>query len=552
MNKIAIKEYTEEDYKEFFEWLLDKEVHINKMVDITLLDTHLNPVMYYPDEIKKLIETKSMQRLKRVAQLGDSIVGNENDFHTRFAHSIGAGNNAQKFFIHLFKENEAWKSAIERYGKKEEIFADIIQMYVHDIGHNILSHTLEKVLKGKKQGKQSGAIHEILGKRIVNTDQEIIDVFNSISPTLLQTLNNCTSLQYDLRGLKEGSIDFDRLDYLIRDTLYHGGYEDRDITEKLLENYDILVSEGNGNLKQNPVIKIEAKRDVRDFLERRKNGYQNCYWSNKSIAIGMVSNYFCRKIAEGSFDCELKNYITHCIQNGGNGIDLDEFKNWDDTRYYNEVINIAQNHPDPEIRELAIMCLPSLKGLTNFLFEAYDLDHIKSEDELTDSQKEVFYNVRRLVKEENLLHRRLLEKNDVEFVYLDAENENDIQLIFDELEQAGISRKKLDSMISWRKDIVLYNKKEPIKLKNKLDEIYLLEDYIRFNDEIDNKTVNGILALPMQMRENGFSELEITRVQERFKKYNFEHKKEKVNFTNCLMDSIECCNNMINEDGLEL
>lgn len=271
MNKFKVREYTEEDYKEFFEWLLDREIHINKMVDITLLDTHKNPNIYYPDEIKSLLETKAMQRLKRVAQLGSSLFVNDDDFQTRFSHSIGAGNNAQKLFIKLYKENPEWKKAIEEYGKKEEIFADIIQMYVHDIGHNVLSHTLESLIKSNSRNVQNGAAHEILGRRIVNQDQEIIDVFNSISSTLLQTLNRVALQNYDLKGLKEGEIDFDRLDFLIRDSLYNGDYEDRDITEQLIENYDIVVEDENGKLRQTPAIKVNAKRDVIDFLERRKN-----------------------------------------------------------------------------------------------------------------------------------------------------------------------------------------------------------------------------------------------------------------------------------------
>ena len=552
MNEFAVREYTEEDYKEFFEWLLERDVHMNHMIDVTLLDTHKEPKVYYPDEIKSLLETAAMQRLKRVTQLGSSLFGNEEAFQTRLAHSIGAGNNAQKFYIKLFKENPEWKNAIEKYGKKEEILADIIHMYVHDIGHNVLSHTLESLIKSNEENNQICASHEILGKRIVNEDSEIIEVFSSISQTFLKTFNKVTSPEYDLKSIKDGAVDFDRLDYLIRDELYDSGYEDRDITEKLIENYDLVLQYVNGQLKQIPVLKVDSKRDIRDFLERRKKGYQDNYWTNYSVALSKLAIYFCNKIAEGNFECDLKKYIVDCIQNGGNGIDLEEFKAWDDARFYNEVIKIAKNHPDNDMKEFATMILPSLRGLTNFVFEAYDLDHIKSEDELRDAQKEFYTVVKDLVKKDSPLHRRLLSKKGDEIVFLDSENAEDRQKVLDELEQTGITENKLNSLISWDKTIRIYNAKDPIYLKNSREEVLPLDAYIVFSDERDNKEVNGVLALPIQMKENGFSDEEIKLVHEKFRSYNREHRKEKTEIDSCLSDVIECANNLIEEDEVEL
>ena len=552
--EVKIREYSEDDYKEFFEWLLERDIHMNHMIDITLLDTHKEPKVYYPDEIKNLLETEAMQRLKRVAQLGSSLFENEDYYQTRFLHSVGAGNNAQKFYIRLFKGNPKWKRAIEQYGKKEEILADIIQMYTHDIGHNVLSHTLESLIKSNNH---SGAAHEILGKRILNEDQEIADVFMDISPTFLKTLNSVTSEKYDLMSLKEGSIDFDRLDYLIRDTVYYGDYENRYITEQLLENYDIVIKEEKGKLKQIPVFNVEVQDGVKDFLERRAKSYQNNYFSNQSLALDRLAIYFCKKIATGNYDCDLKKYIIDCIQNGGDRIDLEEFKKWDDTRYYDEVIRIAQNHPDSEMRELAMSCLPSLTGLTNFVFEAYNLDHIKNEDELDDYQKEFFYNVRDLVKSDSQLHRRLLAKKSHEIVFLDAENVVDIPKVLDELKQAGIDNHKLKSLISWNKKIKIYNPQEPVYLKNSKNEIHSLDDYKIFDNRRDNIEVSGILALPMQMKENGFTDEEIGKVQNQFLRYNLIHKKTPLEQKNdYLFDVLECANNLIdverNDKEIEL
>lgn len=228
-------------------------------------------------------------------------------------------------------------------------------------------------------------------------------------------------------------------------------------------------------------------------------------------------------------------------------MDLDEFKNWDDTRFYNEVIKIAENHPDKDMRELATIVLPSLRGLTNFVFEAYDLDRIKSENELTDSQKEFYTTVRNLVKKDTPLHRKLLQKDDEKIVFLDAQSQADVQKIIHELEQAGISRMKLNTLISWRKTRSVYNPQDPIYLKNSKEQVLPLQAYIAFFNNSAQLEVNGVLALPMQMKENGFSIKEIDMVQNNFRRYNFEHKKEENKLPSTLMDSVECVNNMMED-----
>lgn len=544
MNQFGVREYTEEDYKEFFEWLLEREVNMSQMVDITLLDSQEKPMVYYPGEIKRLLETKAMQRLKRVAQLGSSLFANEDNFQTRFSHSLGAGNNAQKFYIKLFKENPKWRNYIQQNGKKEEVFADIIQMYVHDIGHNVLSHTLEKLIISNSSNNKNSAAHEILGQRIINNDPEIKKVLSSISPTLICTINRVASQQYDLRTLKEGAVDFDRLDYLIRDALYYGDYEDRYITERLIESADITINNSNGKEKQIPAFSIDSQNDINDFLVRRIKGYQNNYMSNQSLALDKLAIYFCLKIATGTYDCDLKHYILHCMKYGGDKISLEEFKNWDDTRFYSEVIKIAQNHPDENIRELAIHCLPSLKGLTNWAFETCDLDYIKKLKELPRKEKKFFTVVRDLVKKKSDLHDRLLAKKGAEIVILNAESNVDMQNVFDDLVNDGIDRTKIQSLFSWNKRIWLYNPKDPIYVIDSSQKVMPLQQYVSFSNVRNYTEICGALAYPMQMKESGFTPEEISIVQNKFIKYNLEHKKEENKLPSLLMDSVECENNI--------
>ena len=69
-----IENLQENDYKEFFEWILEKEVTMDNEIDFTLCSTQNNPYIYFPNEIKKFLQTKPMQRLRKVTQLGSGII----------------------------------------------------------------------------------------------------------------------------------------------------------------------------------------------------------------------------------------------------------------------------------------------------------------------------------------------------------------------------------------------------------------------------------------------------------------------------------------------
>lgn len=50
-----IENLQEKDYKEFFEWILDKTVTMDKEIDFTLCSTQNNPYIYFPNEIKQFL-----------------------------------------------------------------------------------------------------------------------------------------------------------------------------------------------------------------------------------------------------------------------------------------------------------------------------------------------------------------------------------------------------------------------------------------------------------------------------------------------------------------
>lgn len=521
------EKFEEKDYKEFFEWLLDKKVKINKESDISLVMTNEKPYIYYPDEIKQLFETSAMKRIGQITQLGTGILSHSTCSHTRLAHSKGAGNNFVRFYMNHFK-NQEWRKENQSEEKRLEILANIVQMYTHDIGHNILSHALESLIESNRTHGETGAAHEILGKRILNENQEIVETLNSIHPKLLKTLNKVSKEDNNLRTLKEGNIDFDRLDFIVRDVLHFGENENRDLTDRIISNCKIEKVRVNGNTYEVPVFEYEALPDIEKFLEWRAENYDREYASNLRIALDNLSEYFCSTLSKSDYQCDLKTFINHCVEKGGDEIDLDEFLEWNDIRYYNEVIKIASDCEDENLKELAIDCLPNVEGLVNLAFDLLDLREEKLEN-LNDYEKEFYENVKKIVKEDcELKHKLNFGNKKIEF--FDSVSKEDMIKMKEKLEMQGISNRKINSMIAWERKIKKYNKEEPVLIKGKNGGVYFLDEHPDRKMNLDDKYNYGILAIPFQMKENGFSDEEIVKVQSQFKEYNEKHLRKKQTF----------------------
>ena len=70
-----------------------------------------------------------------------------------------------EFYMRQFQKKD-WIEKNSLESDKLKILADIMDMASHDIGHNVCSHALEKLIASYK-----GA-HEILGKRILQENLE--------------------------------------------------------------------------------------------------------------------------------------------------------------------------------------------------------------------------------------------------------------------------------------------------------------------------------------------------------------------------------------------
>ncbi len=178
---------------------------------------------------KKIIDSKSFQRLRGIKQLALTYLVYHGAEHTRFGHSIGV--------MHLV--TKAFKSAISKNKQiltKEQIewYEQILRLIAltHDLGHAPFSHGSESVFP-------DGLEHEDFTDKIV-METEIADYIREIgvefvnkygkefdiTPELICSIYRGKNISNPdfifLKKFMDSELDCDKMDYLLRHSLYFG------------------------------------------------------------------------------------------------------------------------------------------------------------------------------------------------------------------------------------------------------------------------------------------------------------------------------------------
>jgi uncharacterized protein len=172
----------------------------------------------------KIIDTTSFQRLRHIKQLQMSQVTYPNATHTRFAHSIGTLGLMTKIL-----------DVTGGLGLKKTDQENIrMAALLHDIGHYPYSHLMEKIdsvkfieehisnVTGKKRLKKPVEYpsHTELGALIVQNQKDLIEAIGGKSKAkeIADLFTGSYAENPQLCKLITSSLDLDRLDYLVRDS----------------------------------------------------------------------------------------------------------------------------------------------------------------------------------------------------------------------------------------------------------------------------------------------------------------------------------------------
>ena len=163
--------------------------------------------------VRSLLDTREVQRLRRVRQLGLAPLVFPGAEHTRFSHAMGAAHVMQSL-QHRIDACSAELPPDQRLD--EEARADALAAaLLHDLGHGPFSHLFEEVLPHAKHHEQW--TQEILLEPSTHVHQTLEAISVGMSERVATLLSGSYRLRYLSRSVS-GTLDVDRADYLLRDS----------------------------------------------------------------------------------------------------------------------------------------------------------------------------------------------------------------------------------------------------------------------------------------------------------------------------------------------
>lgn len=482
---------TKDKNVEFFKWLFDTDnINLNSIVDLKLCNINDDPNIYIPNQIQNIINTKAMQRTGRVLQLAQIVDIYPHTYHTRLEHGIGVYNQKKEILINLY-QNKDWKSNIENNNLKLALVAELIKSLCHDIGHLPLSHVLEINVIGKRD------FHEDIGKRILLEDKEINNSLSLISEKLPSILKDV--LEKDIFGLHlidEGSYDIDRFDYLTRDMFYKG-FQLKDsfcnfeqICISTDENGNVFCNDDNSintnllnkNVKTINVFPYNSLSNIEDFLKLRFKSYEDTYWNKYVLVKSAITSQFLQEISKDKLNInnELIDFLQMLKNNKVSDINIEKYLGWDDIRFYKNILDIAENEKNKNIRDFATLVCPNLEGLMEITYTNLDMKNNKFTN-LSDYDKSFILKIKNLVKGNNELSKHLKSNNfDYENIRIASDN-SDIQTLYN---------KYNDCVFNSCCNLKGYSPKEPVYIKNKEGKIFSLENHPNRSQDWNNYKKN--------------------------------------------------------------
>jgi hypothetical protein len=164
----------------------------------------------------RLIDTPEFQRLRRIRQLGVSSLTYPGAEHSRFTHSLGVLNFAQRIL-----------DALRHRYRNESTATDLLAQHaltvkaaalLHDLGHGPFSHLMERAFDAVgKHEKQT--IELITGNK--SSIPKVLER-HKLDPNAVADIIRKTSEHRLLVDVVSSQLDADRMDYVLRDALASG------------------------------------------------------------------------------------------------------------------------------------------------------------------------------------------------------------------------------------------------------------------------------------------------------------------------------------------
>lgn len=274
---------------------------------------------------RAIIDTYPLQRLRRLRQLAGSEFVYPAANHTRFEHVLGA--------MHLAGAlGDALPVNLDSRTKQQLRLAALI----HDIGHGPFSHVFEPLMIRYLKKTHEDLVPWLVRKTEISDKMEKAG-FNPKTLGLLAVGRLRDPKRPYLDQVISGSVDVDKMDFLVRDSFHTGaGYGFVDV-HRLLYRLDVI----NGNLS----VDGTAVATLESFLLARLESFRTIYFhrASRAVQIMIVKALEAAKDELGLLDFdEPEEYLS-----------MDDYKVWTQLRECKESKEIMR---DLEARRLLKSC----------------------------------------------------------------------------------------------------------------------------------------------------------------------------------------------------
>ena len=226
----------------------------------------------------RLIDGRTMQRLRHIRQLGLASLVYPSAEHSRFAHSLGVAHFAKRFCEKIHRGSPL---------PEAEVMATCAAALLHDSGHAPFSHAFESIL-GEVLGLDGH--HESYTQQVILWEEG--DVYRALSefdPQLPRRVVSYIdhSCEHYTAPIVSSQLDADRMDYLLRDGHMTGVKNYHYDAERILE---MLQHDEEGL-----IVHRRALQAVESYLLSRFHMYQQVYYHKVlRISEGTIAAIFRR------------------------------------------------------------------------------------------------------------------------------------------------------------------------------------------------------------------------------------------------------------------
>jgi HD superfamily phosphohydrolase len=216
-----------------------------------------------------LIDSRELQRLRWIKQLGTSWLTFHGAEATRFPHSLGSMHVANLMFEKISRDLNLEKEKYDHYRALV-----LVAALLHDIGHSPFSHSSEDINDIK---------HEVWTQKLILSPEteinKLLETYqNGFAHDIAAILNKTYPVKF-LSSIVNSQLDCDRFDYLLRDSFHTGtAYGNFDLNRVIAS---ITVDTANDCLV---VSGEKGMLAVEDYLYARYSMYMQVYQHKKCLA----------------------------------------------------------------------------------------------------------------------------------------------------------------------------------------------------------------------------------------------------------------------------